>query len=257
MKLWYGFRSLLFYLGYMVITIGWFFPSLLLAWCLPMRARFFLVAQCWSGLVLGWLRLTCGIRYVVEGQEHIPAEPCVVLCRHESTLEILFLQWLFAPQATLLKRELLKIPFFGWGLRLARPIPIDRSDPRSALRTLIRVGRQRLDEGLWVVLFPEGTRLRHTERARFQSGGAALAEASGRPLLVVSHDAGRYWPARALVKYPGTVRVRVTAPIYPQDDNSKSLNRKAMARMQMELDALQCAAGNGQPGAPADAGAQR
>jgi 1-acyl-sn-glycerol-3-phosphate acyltransferase len=239
MKVWYGLRSLLFYCGYILITVGWFFPSILFAWFLPLRARFFFVAQCWSGMILGWLRLTCGVRYVVEGRENIPAEPCVVLCRHESTLEILFLQWLFAPQATLLKQELMKIPFFGWGLRLARPIPIDRSDPRSALRTLIRVGQRRLAEGLWVVLFPEGTRLQHTERGRFQSGGAALAEASGRPLLVVSHDAGRYWPARAFVKYPGVVRVRIAPPIKGEGVSSKVLNQAAMAVMDAELQQLQ------------------
>ncbi len=247
MMLWYGLRSLLFYLGYISITVSWALVILPTAWLLPTRARFGLVAQGWSGMVLGWLRLTCGIRYRVQGRENIPPEPCVVLARHESTLEILFLQFLFAPQATLLKKELLNIPFFGWGLRLAKPIPIDRGDPRAALRTLIRVGGERLQAGLWVVLFPEGTRLAPGTQGKFQVGGAALAEASGRPLLVVSHNAGRFWPARAFIKRPGVVDVVISTPIQSQGQRSKELNNQAMAAMAdglAQLEALQSSNGD-------------
>src|SRR5690606_38978728 len=104
-------------------------------------------------------RLTCGIRARVLGRENVPDRPCIVLCRHESTWETLFLQQLFAPQATLIKRELLRIPFFGWAFRTLRPIAIDRRQQRKALRTLIDEGRARLEQGIWVVLFPEGTRM--------------------------------------------------------------------------------------------------
>ncbi len=228
-------RSLLFYIGYATVTISWACVSLLVAWMLPLRARFNFVAGVWSRAVLLWLKLTCGIRYRVIGAEHIPEEPCVVLVRHESSWEIPALQLMFAPQATLLKKELMHIPFFGWGLRLARPIPIDRSDPRSALRTLIRVGTQRLQEGIWVVLFPEGTRMARGVRGRFQSGGAALAQAAGRPVLVVTHNAGRCWPPRRFIKFPGIIDVVVSPPIPVDGRSSREINVLAAAVMDQSL----------------------
>jgi 1-acyl-sn-glycerol-3-phosphate acyltransferase len=244
-------RSLLFYLGYVTVTIVWASVSLAVAWMLPLRARFVFVAGVWSRAVLAWLRLTCGVRFRIAGMEHIPQTPCIVFARHESSWETLLLQLLFAPQATLLKRELLRIPFFGWGLRLAKPIPIDRADPRAALRTLIRVGRVRLEQGVWVVLFPEGTRVEPGERRPFLLGGAALAEATARPVLVVTHNAGRCWPPRRFIKQPGTIDVLISEPIATaglkcrqinslahdvMDRALTSLERTAAARSDVEID---------------------
>jgi 1-acyl-sn-glycerol-3-phosphate acyltransferase len=244
-------RSLLFYMGYATITIVWACVSLSIAWMLPLRQRFAFVAGVWSRAVLGWLRLTCGLRFDISGRENIPEEPCVVLVRHESSWEIPVLQLLFAPQATLLKRELMHIPFFGWGLRLAAPIPIDRKSPRTALRSLIRIGTQRLDEGIWVVLFPEGTRMPAGVPGRFQIGGAALAEASGRPVLVVTHNAGRFWPPHRFLKYPGTVEVLISPAIESSGKKSKEINALAFATMELAVAAL--AVGRDGPPAPAAA----
>ena len=168
-------RSVLFYLGYSILTLVWGSLSVLVGWVLPHRARFFFIIGIWTRLCLWWLRVTCGIRHQVTGRENIPDEPCVVLVRHESTWETLFLQTLLAPQATIIKRELVWIPFFGWAFALNRPIAIDRSNPRGALRRLIRVGKTRLEEGVWVVLFPEGTRMPAGEIGKFQVGGGTLA----------------------------------------------------------------------------------
>lgn len=208
-----GIRSFLFLAGYTVITVVWGTLGILFGWVLPYRARFQFIVVSWTRLILGWLRTTCGIRARVEGLEHVPDEPCIVLVRHESTWETLFLQGLFVPQTTVIKRELLWIPFFGWAYRLLRPIAIDRADGRGALKALVQTGRARLEEGIWVVLFPEGTRLAPGETGRFQRGGAALATATDRPVLVVAHDAGRRWPARRWRKYPGEIRVRISPPI--------------------------------------------
>ena len=206
-------RSIAFLAGYITITVAWGSLGVLTGWMLPYRARFAYIVVAWTRLVLGWLWLTCGIRHRVRGRESLPAEPCVVLSRHESTWETLFLQALFAPQATVIKRELLWIPFFGWAFALLRPIAIDRSNARAALKSLIRVGRERLEEGAWVILFPEGTRMKAGVPGRFQRGGAALATAAGRPVVVVAHNAGRLWPARDWRKHAGVIDVEISPPI--------------------------------------------
>jgi 1-acyl-sn-glycerol-3-phosphate acyltransferase len=231
-------RAAAFYAGYIVVTILWGSLSVLIAWVFPFRFRFHFVIGCWTRIVLFWLRACCGIRVQIHGRENIPSEPCIVFVKHESTWETLFIQTLFAPQATLVKRELLHIPFFGWAFRLLRPIAINRDDPRSALRTLIREGKARLDQGIWVVLFPEGTRVPLGESRGFQIGGAALAESSGRPVLVVAHNAGQFWPAHRLGKRPGVIRVEVCSPIETSGMRRKAINALAESAMSSAMTTL-------------------
>jgi 1-acyl-sn-glycerol-3-phosphate acyltransferase len=216
-------RSACFYLGYASATIVWGGLSALFGWILPYRTRFDVVIGWWTAFCLGWLRLTCGIVHRVEGLEHIPETPCIVLCRHESTWETLFLQRVFAPQATLIKRELLHIPFFGWAFRGLKPIAIDRRQQRKALRTLIDEGSSRLSSGIWVVLFPEGTRMVPGQLGKLQPGGAALASASAAPVVVVSHDAGQFWPAHRFIKHPGEIRVLISEPIPTKGRSTKEI----------------------------------
>lgn len=231
-------RSLLFLAGYATTTVIWGTLGVLTGWLLPYRARFVYIIVVWTSMVLAWLRVTCGIRHEIKGLENLPDEPCVVLVRHESTWETLFLQKLLAPQATVIKRELLRIPFFGWAYSMLRPIAIDRSDARGALRTMIRVGRERLDDGAWVILFPEGTRMPPGQPARFQRGGAALASAAGRPIIVIAHDAGRCWPARKWIKTPGVVHVEISEPIPTAGRTTQDINAEAEAWMQDALKRL-------------------
>jgi 1-acyl-sn-glycerol-3-phosphate acyltransferase len=220
-------RSALFYLGYTTATIIWGGLSVLIAWMLPFRARFSFIIGNWTQFSLWWLQICCGIRCRIEGLENIPDQPCVVFCRHESTWETLFLQTLLAPQATLIKRELLRIPFFGWAFALLRPIAINRNNPRGALKKLISDGTSRLEHGIWVVLFPEGTRMPADTVGSFQAGGAALAIAAEVPVLVIGHNAGHYWPAHEFLKRSGTIDVRIARPISPAGHNSKSLTNAA------------------------------
>jgi 1-acyl-sn-glycerol-3-phosphate acyltransferase len=222
-------RSVFFYLGYSVATLVWGTLSVLVGWVLPTRPRFLFIIGGWTRICLWWLKVTCGVRVEVSGRENIPEKPCVVLCRHESTWETLFLQTLLAPQATIIKRELLWIPFFGWAFALNKPIAIDRGTPRSALKRLISVGKSRLAEGIWVVLFPEGTRMPPDTIGRFQIGGAALASAAASDVLVISHNAGNHWPAHRLVKSPGTIQVRVMPPIRTNGRDSKTITAEAEA----------------------------
>ena len=223
-------RALLFYFGYTVATVVWGSLGTIFGWLIPYRLRFRLIIGCWTGFCLLWLRWTCGISYRVDGLDKVPDTPCIVLCRHESTWETLFLQQLFWPQATLIKKELLHIPFFGWAFRTLRPIAIDRSQQRKALRTLIEVGSSRLEEGIWVVLFPEGTRMPADEIGRFQPGGAALASATGAPVLIVAHNAGSFWPAHAFRKRPGEIQVLIGDPVATEGRSTKDIQAECATR---------------------------
>ena len=220
-------RGAIFNIGYALITVIWGSLSLMVGWCLPYRQRFTFIVKSWSQLVLAWLRISCGIRHEVEGLQHALSQPCVVLAKHQSSWETFFLQTVFAPQSTVIKRELLHIPFFGWAFRLLKPIAIDRSQKLGAIRQLLREGCARLNAGIWVVLLPEGTRVGRGERVSFYRGGAALAHAQGCPIIVVAHDAGRYWPARHIGKVPGCIRVRISPPIPSTGRTVSQLNEEA------------------------------
>ena len=234
-------RAGLFYAGYALATIVWGTLAVAVGWLLPNKARFDFVIGVWTRLVLKWLAWTCGIRAEVVGSENLPKEPCVLLVKHQSTWDTLFVQTLVSPQTTLIKRELLWIPFFGWAFAVTRPIAIDRGAPSRAFKRLLKCGAQRLDAGTWVTLFPEGTRVPWGERRPFQPGGAALAARTGRPVVVVAHDGGRYWPAHHFAKRPGTVRLRISAPIAPNGKNYNEINAIAeewLAVQMRELEAL-------------------
>ncbi len=220
-------RSFLFYCGYVPLTVVWGTLSVLVGWSLPFNHRYQFIIGCWTKFSLWWLRITCKIDHVIVGEEHLHNGPCVLFVKHQSTWEALFIQTLVSPQTTLIKKELLWIPFFGWAFALLRPIAIDRTRPLGALRQLIDQGCSRLNDGIWVTLFPEGTRLDSGNTARLQPGGAALASASGKPVIVVAHNAGRYWPAHSFRKHAGTIEVRISAPISSVDKKPKDINKLA------------------------------
>ena len=232
-------RAVLFYAGYIASTIIWGSLSVIVGWMLPTKARFLFVIGAWTRMVLGWLRLTCGIRAEVEGREHLPDEPCILLVKHQSTWDTLFVQTLVSPQTTLIKRELLWIPFFGWAFAINGPIAIDRGAPRDAYRQLLERGGARLRAGVSVTLFPEGTRVPWGEQRPFQAGGAALAARTGRPVLVVAHDAGRYWPAHQFRKRPGVVRVRISPPLETEGKKHKEINSLAEDWLANEMRTLE------------------
>ncbi len=204
-------RSLLFLLG-QALSLVLFTPFAFLTFPLPLPTRYRLVSQ-WAHFNLWWLEKTCGLGFVVEGAEHIPATPAIVMSKHQSAWETFALQALFRPQTWVLKRELLWIPLFGWGLKLLEPIAIDRRAGRRAMEQVIAQGVDRLARGVWVVIFPEGTRTAPGQRGRYHAGGALLAERSGSQVLPVAHNAGHFWPRRSVRKYPGTIRIVVGPPI--------------------------------------------
>ncbi len=125
------------------------------------------------------------------------------------------IQLLFPPQVWILKRELLWIPIYGWGLATMRPIAIDRDAGVRSLKQIVRQGTERLKAGLWVVVFPEGTRIAAGEREKYHPGGGMLAERSGYPIVPVAHNAGYLWPRNSFLKWPGEITMVIGKPIEP------------------------------------------
>jgi 1-acyl-sn-glycerol-3-phosphate acyltransferase len=205
-------RSLLFLLIQSALTIP-FSLLILLAAPIPALPRYRFITL-WGRVVIWLARWVVGIRFVVEGRENLPREAAVVLSKHQSAWETIAFQQIFPPLSFVLKKSLLQIPFFGWGLALFSPIAIDRGGGREALKQLESQGRERLDAGFWVLVFPEGTRMAVGEKGDYQIGGAWLAVKSGAPVVPVAHNAGRCWPKNAFIKRPGLITV-VIGPAIP------------------------------------------
>ena len=223
-------RSVLFAVALIIVTPPYALIALASA-PLPRMARYRIISG-WSRLIVWLARVILGIEWRVEGRENLPSRPAVILAKHQSAWETLAFQHIFPPQVHVLKRELLWIPFFGWGLALMSPIAIDRRRGVAALRSIARRGQKRLEQGFWVVVFPEGTRVAPGESRDYQPGGAWLAAASGAPVVPVAHNAGLYWPRNAFLKRAGTVTIRIG----PSIDSTKCdpLTINAMAKEWIE-----------------------
>lgn len=186
-----------------------------------------------------WLvGVVCGIRHRVIGIENIPQQPCIVLCKHQSAWETLALQAIFPPQAWVLKRELLWIPFFGWGLAMTSPIAINRSDGKGAVKQLLKQGKARLAQGFFVVIFPEGTRIPYGQRGKYKVGGALLAASAGVPVVPVAHNAGRLWGRAAFIKTPGLITMSIGQPIATAGLKADEINARTEAWIENEINTL-------------------
>jgi 1-acyl-sn-glycerol-3-phosphate acyltransferase len=214
-------RSLAFWIVFPV-TVVVYAILLLFTFPLPLRARWQLV-QTWAKFTLWWLKVTCRLTHEVQGAEHIPSGAAIVFSKHQSTWETIALQLIFPMQVWVAKRELMWIPFFGWGLALMKCIAIRRGSGRAAVRQLVTQGKQRLDEGIWIVIFPEGTRIPPGQKGQYRIGGAVLAEKTGYPIVPVAHNAGEYWPRRSFIKRPGVIQVRVGPPITTDGRSAQAL----------------------------------
>jgi len=229
-------RSTLFALALCIVTPPYAVFALLTA-PLPRMTRYRLISG-WSRLVIRLARWILGIEWRVEGRENLPSRPAVILSKHQSAWETMAFQLIFPPQVLVLKRELLWIPFFGWGLALMSPIAINRSRGMRALRTIARRGRERLAQGFWVVVFPEGTRVPPGAQRDYHPGGAWLDSASGAPVVPVAHNAGLLWPRNAFLKRSGTVTVRIGPPIEAADLDPKTINDLAKTWIEEQQKAL-------------------
>jgi 1-acyl-sn-glycerol-3-phosphate acyltransferase len=218
-------RSALFYLGLAPATVLFSLIGIVIL-PLPRRWRYQVITR-WSRFAMLWLRVTCGLGWRVTGRENIPAEPCVILCKHQSAWETITLQMIFPPQCQVLKKELLRVPFFGWGLASLNPIAIDRAAGARALRHVLSAGKQRIADGWWVLIFPEGTRIPPGKRGRYTAGGAALALQAGCPIVPVAHNAGVFWPRNSLRKQAGVIDVVIGAPLRAEGRSAAELTEAA------------------------------
>jgi 1-acyl-sn-glycerol-3-phosphate acyltransferase len=209
----------------------------LLTFPLPPLTRYRIITV-WTRWVMWAARIICGIRFRVIGRENIPAEPCIILAKHQSAWETMGFQLIFPPQVWVLKRELLRVPFFGWGLAMLSPIAIDRSLRRAALQQLVEQGRQRLAAGFNIVIFPEGTRIAPGQRGQYRAGGAHLAVQTGATVLPVAHNAGLRWGRNAFLKYPGLITVSIGAPIAADGMAAETLIRRVEQWIEAEMPQL-------------------
>jgi 1-acyl-sn-glycerol-3-phosphate acyltransferase len=217
-------RSILFLLFQVLVTPCYAVAMLAFAW-LPRVPRYNM-ARSWCRVNLWGIRWICGIRWRVIGAGNIPTTPHVVMSKHSSTWETLALNLYFPPLAFVAKKELLSIPFFGWGFALASPITIDRSAGKDAMELMAAQGRERFRQGFWIVVYPEGTRIRVGRRARYKTGGARLAQALPAPILPVAHNAGYLWPKGLLGKKPGTITLSIGPSIAPDGKDTAQLTKE-------------------------------
>ena len=193
------------------------------------------IISLWARTMLWWLRVTCNITYQLKGAENIPATPCVILAKHQSAWETLAFQLIFPPQVYVMKRELLWIPFFGWGLAMTSPIAINRGAGREALKQLVKLGKERLACGLWVVVFPEGTRIAPREQSKFHIGGAWLASGAKATVLPVAHNAGLHWAKNTMLKCPGVITVSIGKSFDSAHLKPDAINIQAEAWINAEM----------------------
>lgn len=192
----------------------------------------------WNHIVVRLARVICGIRYEIKGLENMPDHPVIVMAKHQSAWETIALPTLFPPMSIVIKKELLMIPFFGWGMRMASPIAIDRKAGKEALKQIVAQGKARIAEGFWVLIFPEGTRVKAGEAGRYGIGGAWLATHTKTPVLPVAHNAGEVWPKNSFLKRPGTVTVSIGPVISSEGKKADALNEEVKHWIETEMKQL-------------------
>ena len=217
-------RSAIFLVGAVLVTavFGIFVPA---AGPFGVRPAAF-VARVYGRIMLGWIEISLGIRYEVRGWENVPDRPVVLMAKHQSAWETLFIEGCFPPQCWVVKRELLWLPFVGWGLMAVRCIAIDRRSGQSAREQVVSKGAKRLKEGMGVTIFPEGTRVPPGKRGRYGIGGALLATRTATPILPMAHNAGEFWGRYAFRKRAGRVKVVIGPLIRTEGRDAVSVNRE-------------------------------
>lgn len=229
-------RSSLFFLIQAALTVVWSLLSLLTFPFSPMTR--YRIITAWSHIVVWLAKALCGIRYEVRGAEHLPQRPSIVLSKHQSAWETLAFQVLLPPQVWVLKKSLLYVPFFGWGLAMMSPIAIERGGGVRALKRTLEQGRRRLGQGFWIVVFPEGHRMAPGEAGSYQVGGAWLAVQTGAPVVPIALNSGYLWRRNAFIKRPGKITVSIGAPLDPAGMKAEQLNQRVRDWIECEVQRL-------------------
>lgn len=227
-------RSVLF-LVVMALWFPAFTGSVALTRWLPIERRYALVCKWNRRVTLRIFEWILGIRFRVIGRENLPAQPSVVLAKHQSAWETMTFFDIFPPAAYVLKQELLRIPFFGWGLAQMPIVSIDRKAGKDALRQVVENGCALLQRGFWVIVFPEGTRTTVGTQRRYKIGGASLATAAACPVVPVAHNAGEFWGRQAFIKHAGEVTVSIGPAIATAGRSPDEVNAEAEAWIEAEM----------------------
>ncbi len=215
-------RSLLFFLLVTILTVVWSMACILFA-PFPYARRYYLTSR-WNVAVIWMAKVICDIRYQVKDIENFPDTPAIVLSKHQSAWETIFLLPMTPrPLVFVFKKSLTYIPFFGWGIALLRMIPIDRNKGRDAFAQVVVQGRKRLADGQWIIMFPEGTRIPVGQTGKYKNGGTRLAVETNTPIVPIAHNAGECWPKNSFIKQPGLITVSIGKPIYPENLDSSEL----------------------------------
>jgi len=226
-------RSLILFLLQLVITPVFALIAIMTFPFHPLT-RYHIISR-WALTSLWLLRVLCDIRMEVRGAENIPDKPAILLCKHQSAWETIALQKVFPPQVWVLKRELLWIPFFGWGLAMTSPIAIKRSDGKGAMKQLLKQGKERLEKGFCVVIFPEGTRIPYGQKGKYKVGGALLSHSTGVPVVPIAHNAGKLWGRNSFMKHPGVITMSIGAAIDPAGLKAEEINRRVEEWIEAEV----------------------
>jgi len=238
-------RATFFWIGFATSTA---LVGLLSPFLLPFSQELsYKILVPWTSFNLWWVKVTCGLNYEILGLENIDLDKNgIILANHQSTWETLLVPAIFPPISWVLKKELFKIPFFGWALSRVKPIAIDRDAGSSAVDQVKVNGKIRLDEGNWVCIFPEGTRVVPGATARYRLGGAILAEycakeskgGHGYPIYPMAHNAGECWPRHSYIKLPGKITVSIGKPFSVKGMEIAEINDKVKSWIEAEIEKM-------------------
>lgn len=229
-------RAILFSTFQIVALCIWAILFVIIGPFLPYGPRYYFAMR-WSAMCVWAARAILGIRYQVNGLEHLPDGPAILLSKHESAWETMFYPSFFKrPLCFVFKRELLWIPFFGWGIALLRMIAINRSQGASAFQEILTKGNDVLhQQNRWMVFFPEGTRVLPGRHVRFKTGGTRLAVAANVPVIPIAMNSGDVWPRKSFIKKPGLITVSIGPPLLPENEDATTLMAKVEDWIQKEM----------------------
>ena len=227
-------RSLLHLIVLAVSVTPWSF-IVLAGWLFPVHTRYRLCSY-WTRFAIFSARWICGIKYEVHGWDNLPDAPAIVMPKHQSTWETLWLPGAMPRDLTFVyKRELHWVPFFGWGIASAQMISIDRSKGRDAFEQVVEQGIDRLGRGWWIVIFPEGTRTPPGSTRRYKTGAARLAVRTGALAIPIAVNSGELWPRKAFLKRPGTITVSILPSIDPAGRTPDEVGALVEAAIETEM----------------------
>lgn len=231
-------RSLFFQIGFTLSTIL-YAPIALMSFPFSFTQRYRFI-NLWSRFNIWWLKVTCKINYEIDGLENIDNNrTCIVMANHQSAWETLALSKHLPPLVWIIKKELLFIPFFGWGLALLKPIALQRKKAKASIQQLVEQGQKRLDSGYWVLVFPEGTRVSILSEQPYKRGGMILAEKTAYPILPIAHNSGHFWINNSFFKKPGTIKVSIGPIIETQGKSEKEILQTLESWLRAEVKRLE------------------